>query len=212
MGHRMIFTTVYTPEYCGQADRCLKTAARRHLTIFAEALPSLGSWDRNTLLKHDHLLRMFDLFPNDDLWFLDADSTILHNPVKSMEKLIAEHRFDISMCWGGWPTKKGHGVNRPGGIGWGRWHAGSIVMPAGGKRREIIEHAKRIIVAEGLRPAPEEHAICEAILRMSTVKCWDMPRPYCQIFDRGEWEKDTTYIVQNQASRQLKKVVNRNRS
>lgn len=200
----MLFTTVYTPEYASIVQTLLLSVARHGVGIFADAVPSLSSWRANVLLKLDHLLRVFDYFPDEDLVFLDADAEIVGRPTDAIEALMREQAFDVAMAW--YPLD-GYGVHRDG-VGWGRWHAGTIVMPARGRRASIVGAAKGIIAREGPADrAPEEHAICEAILRMP-ARCVDLSRSLCHIFDRPN-EHGETFIVQHQASRRMVDVVGR---
>lgn len=192
----MIFTTVYTPEYAGIVERLLRSCARHNLTIFAEAVPSQRSWRRNVLLKLDHLLMAFDRFDREEIVFLDADAEIAACPVEAIEAVMQAHDFDIAMAW----TALNHGVRRPDNGELGRWHSGTMILPAAGRRREIIATAQAILAAEGPAPcAPEEHAICEAILRMP-ARCHDLTYALCHVFDKPVTH-GTTYIVQHQASR-----------
>jgi len=199
----VIFTTVYTPEYASIVERLLRACARHNLGIFAEAVPSRRSWHRNVLLKLDHLLACFDRFDGEDLVFLDADAEIIADPVPAIDSVLATYEFDMAMAW----TELGHGVHRLDLDEIGRWHSGTIIMPAHGRRREIVLTAKEILAAEGPADrAPEEHAICEAILRLP-ARCHDLTFRLCHVFDKPAPADGPVCITQHQASRQMVAVV-----
>ncbi len=189
--NRPIYTSFATPEYFVELDDLEVSLKRFGLLSILHKEPHLGSWEANCQHKADHLLRIIECNPGDDVVWIDADARMQRYP-----ELFDDFKYHI-------------GVHHLKGI---ELLSGTIYL----KNSDKVKHILRewIDVNKEFPNEWDQKNLMAALLR--SRECWgpgvlyNLPPEYCCIFDTmREDDPGIDPVIEHfQASRRLKQVVN----
>jgi len=177
----------FTSEYQATAAACLlPSLIQANIPHSVRHLPSLKSWQSNTLHKSEFLLRMHAEFPDEDLLWVDADARIYRNPFEALQQL----KCDIGV----------HFLRDK------ELLSGTIWLPAGEQRARLLDQWR---VENELYPQRWDQQNLASVLEHFHCTVAKLPPEYCFIFDTSKklYPKTIPIIEHFQASRTLKKQV-----
>lgn len=191
-----IVVSYYTEDtpYKAQAMRLAASLERFGLPWHIEAVPNLGSWQKNTHHKATFLLQMKAKFAGKAIIFLDADAEIKRYP-----ELFGKLKCDIGVCYRDYALfpcrSKRHGKELL---------SGTLFIANNMKIHKLLE---RWIEINDSTTRWEQLNLVEALEEKSKhLKITEIPPSYCTIFDWMRGIKDPV-IIQHQASRKYKRLV-----
>ena len=189
-----IFVTAYTPEYDELAARLLGTLARFRMASFAMPLRSTGDWRMNTFLKPRALCNAMMAFPTNPIVWVDADAEVVSSPGRFFQELA---EADVDVACHHFVTKRGT-----------EHLSGTLYLGPTERRARFLSAWVDMLEQHSHSYKGDQDAIADAAM-VAGVDLYDLPRPYCQIFDAPRVEGQPDVIVHHQASRQMKRKVGR---
>lgn len=171
--------------YAQEADKLRLSMLPLGLEHQIEAVPNLGSWQRNTQFKARFILDMMDRFPGRPLLYVDADATF--------------ERYPAALC----ALDADIAVHHRGGK---ELLSGTIYLSGSIASQRIVE---RWVAMNDQCPNLWDQINLERTLHSAPgiAKVEELPADYCAIFDLMPEATDPV-IKHWQASRRLKKEVN----
>jgi hypothetical protein len=158
-----------------------------------------GTWRKNLNYKSECILKAFDMFPNQDIVFIDADGIMRQYPIL-FNVLSRQKYFDVAASFRKYSPRSGDANELLSGTLWfpnnerGRnlvrkWHEVGL-------QREDIRHQQCLRMAiEQLQDSGTEVRVCR------------MPFEYTYVFDYSYPTKKKPIIEHFQASRRFRKEV-----
>jgi len=159
-----------------------------------------GSWRANLNYKSEIILKAFDLFPDKDIVFIDADGIVRRHPAL-FDKLSADRTHDVAAHFH--PYQQG--------LRGGSLLSGTLWFANSDIGRRLVKTWHRIGVEHP--DVRHQHCLRLAITEMekagAPARVYRLPPEYTLIFDYYRVGKFSPVIEHFQASRRLKKEVGR---
>lgn len=178
------FYTENTP-YEKEVRALLDSVRKLRIDALIEAVPNLGSWEKNCQHKARFLLDMLDRFPRTNLVWVDADAVFLKRPVlfETLDCDLAYHQLEKDR----------------------ELLSGTLfVRNCLGSRQLLADW-----VALNARNDEWDQRNLQTLLeRRPSLNCYRLPAAYCKIFDSQEQVTDDPVVVHYQASRRFRNIIN----
>lgn len=158
-----------------------------------------GSWRKNLNAKSECILQAFDMFPDQDIVFIDADGIVRQYPIL-FDKLSATKDSDVAATFHKYSPRSGDEDELLSGTLW---------FPNNDRARNLVQRWHEI----GLDQEKIRHQQCLRIaieqkaLEGDKVKVYRMPHEYTHVFDYKYKDKNKPVIEHFQASRRFRKEV-----
>lgn len=177
----MIVVSFYTPSYADEAQGLIATCQEFGLRHDVRAVPSLGTWERNTQHKAVFMRSMLGRHTEDVLW-LDADARVRQCP-QMLEWLDA----DVAVHY-----REGYELL-----------SGTLWMRPSDRTRRLCD--SWVNTCERFPDMWDQQALDRAIKGAKDIRVFNLPAPYALIFDTMEHEGPAV-VEHRQASRRLRKT------
>lgn len=194
---KFIIVSYYTENtpYKAQAMRLAASLEKFNLPWHIEAVPNLGSWQKNTHYKATFIKQMKEKFADSAIVFMDADAEVKRYP-----DLFGKLKCDLGICYRDYALfpcrSRKHGKEML---------SGTMFIANNKKTWQFIDYWISINdITTRWEQLNLEAALGEWRDRLKIV---EMPPEYCQIFD---WMRkvENPVIIQHQASRKYKRLIN----
>ena len=157
-----------------------------------------GSWRQNLNWKSEIIGKAFDMFPGQDIVFIDADAVVRQDPVL-FDKISAEHIHDVAAHY------HPYRMSAPG----GSLLSGTLWLANTMEGRRLVDRWHAIGVSQPT--VRHQHCLQLAINDLNQsgfpVRVYRLPRAYTLIFDYYRTNRPDPVIEHFQASRRFKREV-----
>ena len=178
------FFTENTP-YVEEARALTESIKRLNLRAHIQAIPNLGSWEKNCQYKARFLLEMLTRFPETNLVWVDADAVFNRQPIlfESLDCDLAYHLLEKD----------------------NELLSGTLFIKNNEKIKKLLEDW---VALNASNHEWDQRNLQASLEKNPTLNCAILPAGYCKIFDSDEQLTDDPVIVHYQASRRFKDVIN----
>lgn len=165
-----IFIAYYTPEYEETAKEYLIPSLRKfHLNFDVKAVPSLGSWYKNTAFKAKFVLDYLDYPFNVSVVLLDVDARIIKKPILFDQIPL---NYDIALHYLDWNIHYGYNQNPP----TKELLSGTIMLR---NKPEVISLCKEWYKKANEGHVWEQKVLSNIIDERNDIEVYKLPREYC---------------------------------
>ena len=198
------YVAYYTHTYRKTWEQNLKPSLEKfNLNYYVDELKEEKDWKRNTDYKPLFLWKCLQKFPGQHLVYLDVDAVIQTNPVLFGQIPI---EFDLACHFFEWESHYGYKHSE----GLKELLSGTLLIRNTPKVNILVQDWN----SNAHRYGWEQKALAESIKKFPDIKVYELPRGYCYIATTPSGEAPAVplarpIIVHYQASRQLKRIVNK---